>query len=107
MLKDIPALLAAQSIEPQIPATETMEGFGHVSRFPPAKGHARLLDGTRIEVSAQNDGAGDVMASTLNINGHEVSYDAVGVIGVLLDGAGHLEALAAGGLKNSNARPSP
>jgi hypothetical protein len=71
------------------------QGNGHQR----LSGHCRLLDGTVILASGEKDVLGDPIQKTLNVDGHEVAFDAVGVAAVRLDKDGKLEALAAGGLK--------
>ncbi|MEI7902108.1 MAG: hypothetical protein WCK89_17785, partial [bacterium] len=67
--------------------------------MPKPSGQCRLLDGTIILASGEKDVLGDPIQKTLNVDGHEVAFDAVGVAAVRLDKDGKLEALAAGGLK--------
>ena len=71
------------------------QGNGHQR----LSGHCRLLDGTVILASGEKDVLGDPIQKTLDVDGHEVAFDAVGVAAVRLDKDGKLEALAAGGLK--------
>lgn len=66
---------------------------------PPASGHCRLIDGTRIVIAGMNDPGGDPIQADLEIDGHKVTFDAVGVAAVRLAADGAIEALAAGGLK--------
>jgi hypothetical protein len=81
--------LKAAGLEPQT------GGRGHQR----LRGQCRLLDGTVILASGEKDVMGDPIQKTLNVDGHEVAFDAVGVAAVRLDKDGKLEALAAGGLK--------
>jgi hypothetical protein len=67
---------------------------------PPRGGHCRLVDGTRLVLAGQNDPAGDPIQTTLDIDGHKVTFDAVGVAAVRLAADGSLAAMAAGGLKH-------
>jgi len=93
------ARLKAAGIAPQ--TTCTMRGGqGPASMMPLSRGECRLLDGTVILASGQNDVMGDPIQKTLKVAGHEVVFDAVGVAAVRLDKGGKLEALAAGALKS-------
>ena len=96
-VRDILAQLKASGIEPQTPCT--MRGGFVGSIMPKPSGQCRLLDGTIILASGEKDVKGDPIQKTLNVDGHEVAFDAVGVAAVRLDKDGNLEALAAGGLK--------
>lgn len=91
--------LKKQKIDIQTPATRLSEEFGYISQTPPTKGYARLIDGTLIQVSGENNPAGDPIRSTKKIGKCSVLFDAVGVAAVRLDKEGQVEALAAGGLK--------
>lgn len=93
------ALLRERRLAPQTPASETMTRFGRRSCAPPAEGHCRLIDGTHIFLAGAEHAAGDPIRTTFDLNGRQVTVDAVGVVGVRLDKHGQLEALAAGGLK--------
>jgi hypothetical protein len=64
---------------------------------------SRLIDGTRIHVAAEKVPTGDPIQTTLKIDGEEVEVDALGVVGIRLDGKGQLEAVAAGELKHLRA----
>jgi hypothetical protein len=66
---------------------------------PARSGQSRLIDGTVILVQGENDNAGDPIQQTIDVDGHKVTFDALGVAAVRLDKTGKLEALAAGGLK--------
>jgi hypothetical protein len=68
--------------------------------MPKPSGQCRQLDGTIILASGEKDVLGDPIQKTLNVDGHEVAFDAVGVAAVRLSKGGKLEALAAGGLKS-------
>ena len=94
------AQLKASGYHPQTPCTmRTHSGFNCPSMMPKPSGQCRLLDGTIILASGEKDVLGDPIQKTLNVDGHEVAFDAVGVAAVRLDKDGKLEALAAGGLK--------
>ena len=96
-VRDILAQLKASGIEPQTPCT--MRGGFVGSMMPKPSGQCRLLDGTVILASGEKDVLGDPIQKTLNVDGHEFAFDAVGVAAARLDKDGKLEALAAGGLK--------
>ena len=96
------AELRAAGIATQTCATATLpqwNGMGRTSAALPSSGNCRLVDGTVILASGQNDVRGDPIQKTLSVDGYEVAFDAVGVAAVRLDKDGKLEALAAGGLK--------
>ncbi len=97
------AELRRRKVTPQTPATRTLAGFGRQSAAPSAKGQCRLIDGTVVVISGAETVSGDVIDTTLHVGGHEVTADAVGVIGVRLRKDGSLDALAAGGLKRFKA----
>jgi hypothetical protein len=65
----------------------------------PASGRSRLTDGTVILVAGENSVTGDPIQQTIDVDGHKVSFDAIGVAAVRLNKAGNLVAMAAGGLK--------
>jgi hypothetical protein len=105
------AELRHAGIEPQTCATMTFPkwgGMGRTSAALPSSGICRLLDGTVILASGQNDVRGDPIQKTIKVaprhgsgqDGHDVAFDAVGVAAVRLDKGGKLEALAAGALKS-------
>ncbi|MCY3018333.1 MAG: hypothetical protein NTW87_04775 [Planctomycetota bacterium] len=105
------AELRHAGIEPQTCATMTFPkwgGMGRTSAALPSSGICRLVDGTVILASGQNDVRGDPIQKTIKVaprhgsgqDGHDVAFDAVGVAAVRLDKDGKLEALAAGGLKS-------
>ena len=104
---------------------------GFESVQPPTRGLNRLVDGTRIHVAGASDvandaaddihwdfgaqgepktysagaddAAGSPIQASFDIDGHTVTADAIGVLGVRLDKDGKVEALAAGGLKSFRA----
>ncbi|MBN1420488.1 MAG: hypothetical protein JXP34_17045 [Planctomycetes bacterium] len=91
--------LRTLGIEPQTPATGTVERFDHRCVALPARGRCRLIDGTEIILSGADDAAGDPIRETIRIRGQEVAFDVIGVAAVRIGGGGRLEALAAGGLR--------
>jgi len=97
------AELRAAGIAAQTCASVTLPRWGSLGRTSaalPSAGNCRLVDGTVILASGQNDVRGDPIQKTLNVDGHDVAFDAVGVAAVRLDKAGKLEALAGGALKS-------
>jgi hypothetical protein len=107
-MKPISAAAAAQQViahlkqsgvEPQTPCTmRGVAGFP-ASMMPKPSGQCRLLDGTVIVASGEKDVQGDPIQKSLEVNGHSVAFDTIGVAAVRLDKAGQVVALAAGGLK--------
>jgi hypothetical protein len=71
------------------------------SMMPRPSGQCRLLDGTVILASGAKDVMGDPIQTTITVDGHDVTFDAVGVAAVRLDPRGQVAAMAAGGLKAS------
>jgi len=51
------------------------------------------------DLAGTHDVSGDPVQTTMKISGHDVTVDAMGIVGVRLDRNGQLVALAAGGLK--------
>jgi hypothetical protein len=95
------AQLKASGYHPQTPCTmRNHSGVGSASMMPKPSGQCRLLDGTVILASGEKDVLGDPIQKTLNVDGHEVAFDAVGVAAVRLENDGKVEAMAAGGLKS-------
>jgi len=88
---------------PQVKAERTIDFLGCRSAAPPAQGVSHLIDGTHIIVSGVDDAAGDPIRQTIDVNGHEVTVDAIGLVGIRLDKQGHVEAFAGGGLKSMTA----
>lgn len=97
--REIIEQLRASGAVAQTPGTPRgVAGFTQ-SVMPEPSGRCRLLDGTLILASGRNDVMGDPIQTTVNVDGHEVTFDAVGVAAVRLDERGRVEAMAAGGLK--------
>jgi hypothetical protein len=86
-------------IEPNTPATRTI-GWDRASLAPPRAGVSRMIDGMRVIVEAERSVAGDPIQKTITVDGHQVTIDAVGIVGIRLTRDGKLDALAAGGLKH-------
>ena len=76
------------------PTSVVPDGTAH-----PLVGDCRLIDGTRIHIAAKKNHFGDPIQKTLDIDGHKITVDAVGLVAVRLDESGKLVAFAAGGLK--------
>ena len=96
------ALLKKSAVEPQTGCTmqRVMRVCGFpASMVPKRAGRCRLLDGTVILASGENDVMGDPIRKTVEVNGHDVTFDAVGVAAVRLNKEGSVEAMAGGGLK--------
>jgi hypothetical protein len=98
-VRQIIAILKASGIEPQTPCTMRGAAGFSASMMPKPSGQCRLLDGTVIVASGETDVLGDPIQKTIKVNGHDVTFDAVGVAAVRLNKAGKVEAMAAGGLK--------
>ena len=75
------------------------EYFHSKTMVPGAGGHCQLLDGTVILASGEKDVMGDTIRQTMNVRGHQVTFDAIGVASVRLDKTGAVQALACGGLQ--------
>jgi hypothetical protein len=88
---------AGISLQPRCDARE-LHGFPP-SMVPLRKGTCRLIDGTVILVSGETAVMGDPIQATIEVEGHPVEFDAVGMAAVRLDTQGRVDALAAGGLK--------
>ena len=63
--------------------------------MPRPRSLCRSLNGRVIVTSGERNVMGDPIHQTLAVNGHEVTFDAVGVAATRLDKEGELEALAA------------
>ena len=97
------AHLKARGIAPQTPGTmRSVAGFP-ASVMPKPSGQCRLLDGTVILASGEKDVLGDPIQKTIQVDGHAVTFDAIGVAAVRLGHQGQVEAVAAGGLKSFRA----
>ncbi len=97
------AELKKRKVEPQTPATVTFQkwvGMGGTSMALPSKGRSRLIDGTVLLIAGEACIPGDPIRETVEVDGHSVRFDAVGVAAVRLNDNGELVAMAAGGLKS-------
>jgi hypothetical protein len=100
LVSSVKNILSRQKIQNQTPAIEGAPGgFAYSFVTPPTTGYCRLIDGTYIQVAGTNNVGGDLIRSTVNINGKSVTFDATGVAAVRLDNMGTVQAMAAGGLK--------
>jgi hypothetical protein len=97
-------ILRARKVLRQTPATGVLDNryFGlrdldRASYAPSSAGISRLIDGTVIQVAGEKTVSGDPIRSELEIDGHRVSVDAIGVAAVRLDEKGRTRAFAAGG----------
>jgi hypothetical protein len=79
--------------------TELLAGFHRQSMAPGAHGRSRLVDGTQIVISGVKRASGDPIQTVLDVKGHKVEVDAIGIAAVRLTDEGAFAALAAGGLK--------
>jgi len=102
-VRNIIARLRSSGIEPQTPCTSRGAAGFPPSMMPKPSGRCRLLDGTLILASGENDVMGDPIRKTLKVNGQDVALDVIGVAAVRLDKNGKVEAMAAGGLKSFKA----
>ena len=91
--------LEEAGIAPQTPSTMRATGSFPESMMPLPSGRCRLLDGTHILASCSTNVMGDPITETLTVKECPVVFDAVGVAAVRLDAHGHVEAMAAGGLR--------
>jgi hypothetical protein len=91
--------LQDEGFEPYTTCTSNNAGYGS-SMVPGVSGQMRLLDGTVIHGSGEHNVMGDPIQKTFEINGHNVTFDAIGIAAVRLTEKGQLEAIAAGGLKS-------
>lgn len=92
--------LLSAGVEQQTPSVDTQNAVWFKYAAPPIKGECRLLDGTRVFVSAENDPEGDPIIEKVTIGGHLLDVDATGLVAVNLNADGNVLAMAAGGLKS-------
>lgn len=97
--REMIAQLKKSAVEPQTTCTMRRVGGFPASMMPKTCGQCRLLDGTVILASGEKDVMGDPIQKTLEVNGHNVTFDAVGVAAVRLNKDGKVEAVAGGGLR--------
>jgi hypothetical protein len=99
LMKKIFTLLDSQNIQPQSPATGSLKGFNHISSAPPTTGFCRLMDGTLIQIAGTHRVTGDPIHSSVQLDSKKIIFDALGLAAVRIDTGGHLQSMAAGGLK--------
>ena len=92
-------LLRDAGIEPQTPCTMHQSAGFASSMMPQPNGQSHLQDGTVILASGVTDVMGDPIRKRIQVAGHEVFIDAMGVAAVRLNRKGNVIAMAAGGLK--------
>jgi hypothetical protein len=100
LIPELIKTLENQGIARQTPSTVFPESHFPSSSSPPPSGFCRLIDGTVIQVAGKENVSGDAILSTREINGHQITFDAIGVAAVRLSKEGAVEAMAAGGLKS-------
>ncbi len=100
VLASVKDILSHQKIKIQTPAIEgAPKHFAYSFATPPTTGFCHLIDGTYIQVAGTHNVGGDLIRSSVKINGENVTFDAIGVVAVRLDNKGKVRAMAAGGLK--------
>ncbi len=104
-LQKVVEVLVERKITSQAPATTLLDttfyklrGYHHTSFFPPNTGVSRLIDGTHLFIAGTEKVSGDPIRKDTLIHNYPVSVDAIGVVGLHLDDAGKLDALAASDL---------
>jgi len=93
------AQLKTEGVSPQTICSRRRRSHTTIM-VPNSTGQCRLLDGTIILASGEQSVMGDPIRKTITVSGRDVSFDAVGVAAVRLDGTGEVEAMAAGALKS-------
>ncbi len=96
--KEIIEFLKSTGTVPNAICTPNNANYGS-SMVPGTSGQLRLIDGTVILASGSNNVMGDPVQKSLKVDGHSVTFDAVGLAAVRLNQNGDVEALAGGGLK--------
>lgn len=97
--KEVIEFLSSKGILPYTTCTPNNAKYGS-SMIPGTSGKLRLIDGTVILASGSNDVMGDLIQKAIVVDGHNVTFDAIGIAAVRLDKKGKLEAMAGGGLKS-------
>ncbi len=103
IVSEVRQLLHEEAIQLQTPATGTLTYSTHVFIEPPTTGYCHLIDGTVIHLAGTKNVSGDLIQSTIKIEGQQVTFDAIGVAAARLNEEGKVEAMAAGGLKTFKA----
>ena len=88
--------LRERGIAPCSPATQRLR---NKTVCPGREGRIRLTDGTEVFLAGKTDVAGDPIAGTFQVAGHEIEAEARGVLAIRFTADGEIDALAAGGLK--------
>ena len=91
--------LHTEGYKPYASCVMNEAGYGS-SMVPGLSGQMRLLDGTIIYASGENNVMGDPIKKTFLVRGNAVTFNSIGIAAVRLDDQGRLEAMAAGGLKS-------
>ncbi len=86
-------------VEPQTPATASIGKRPCGMVAPARKGRCRLVDGTEIILSGEQDVSGDPIKAAVRLAGREVTVDALGVVALRVSRDGRIDAMAAGGMK--------
>jgi hypothetical protein len=98
VVMDVINFFKSKGIIPFTPCKPNNANYGS-SIVPETSGQLHLLDGTVILASGRNDVMGDPIEKSIDVKGHSVKFDAVGLAAVRLNENGKVEALAGGGLK--------
>ena len=96
--------LKAKGIRPHARSEMRSTSNFPASMMPKPEGQSRLIDGTVIQVSGEKNVMGDAISTTIDVDGIEVVFDAIGVAAVRLDDQGEVEAIAGGGVKSFKAK---
>lgn len=99
-IRAITSHLKAKGSLPQTPSILRQIATFPESMMPLASGNARLIDGTIILASGENDVMGDPINKTIDIRRQALKVDAIGLAAMRLDEKGKPEAMAFGGLKS-------
>jgi len=98
-VETIRQLLHASGAPLQTPCVKReLHGF-EGSMVPENRGRITLLDGTMALLSGSGNPAGATIAETIEVSGHDIAVDALGLAAIRLDKDGAVEALACGGLR--------
>ncbi len=100
VIPEIRKALQAKGIGRVTPSVVFRENIFPSSSSPPTTGFCRLIDGTMIRIAGTEHVGGDPIHTTMEVDGHTVFFDAVGMAAIRLDNKGRVEAMAAGGLKS-------
>lgn len=98
--KEVITHLKSIGVEPQTAGRMRGDQGFPDSVVPQQRGECRLVDGTVILASGEKEMMGDPIQKAIKVRGHDVTIDAIGVVGIQLRENGTIHALAAGGLKS-------